>query len=225
MSKEDMKYNVDSIDLTEEELIECIKSKNYDAIIRSFAKVISKYTKDYDDDLRQELYVILIEKCNSENIRSWKNYLYGVIKKHAKMWKKYKYKFCNLTRRETDTYIKLKYKHDIKSKMTDEELFEFDKLQKKQEGCIPLHLYETTNCISDVNGNSYEMQYREKDLVDEIKKVLTNKEFEIFYMRSVMNDSLRDIASKVGMTHENVSLILKKCTDKLKNSKNIQEFM
>ena len=219
--EKDMKYNVDSIDLTEEELIECIKNKNYEAIIMSFAKVVSKYTKGYDDDLRQELYVALIAKCESKNILNWKNYLYGFIKRHANSLIKYKYKYGNLSKRETDRYLKLYHKLE---KTYAEEL-EFSDLEKKWNRSLPIHHVETMENITNICGNTYEMEFRDCNLIDEIKKILNDVEFSIFYMSSVMDKPLREIASNVHMSHENVSLIIKKCKEKLKNSKNIQQFI
>ena len=171
-NKKDMQYYIDSIDLTEEELRKHISNKNYDIVIRSFSKAISKYTKGYDEDLKQELYVALIEKCESKNITKWKNiikcknYLYGFIKRYAEMMIKYKYKYGNLSRRETDRYLELYHKET----KTHQEDLELELLEQKWNRNLPIHHLETTDCMMNVYGNSYEMQIKENNLIEEIKK-------------------------------------------------------
>ena len=216
----EMQYKVDSINLTKEELEEAIKNKDYDLIIKSFSKVVSKYTAGYGEDLKQEIYIKLIDEwINKEDVLDWKNYLYSRIKLHAKDLIKYEYKFKNLSKRETDKYIKL-----LSKAKTDDEKEELKLLEHKLNSHFPLHHYETNDCVMDVHGNSYDMEIKDHELIDEIKSILTDKEFDIFYMSSVMGYSVRDIAKKYNTSHETISKCIIKCKNTLKNDKNIKKF-
>ena len=100
--EKEMKYMVDSIDLTDEELKECIANKNYDAIIRSFSKVVSKYTKGYGEDLKQDIYVKIMDEWTKKgHVNSWKKYLYEAIKNKCREIIKYKYNYKHLTDRKS----------------------------------------------------------------------------------------------------------------------------
>ena len=216
-----MRYNVDSIHLTKEELDEAIKNKNYELIVRSFSKVVSKYTAGYGEDLKQDIYIKLIDEwINKEDVMDWKNYLYSRIKLHAKDLIKYNYKFKNLSKRETDKYIKL-----LGKDKTEEEKEELKLLEHKLNSHFPLHHYETNDCVMDVHGNSYDMEIKDHELIDEIKSILTEKEFDIFYMSTVMKYSTREIADKYKVSNKTIATNLIKIKEKLKNNEKIIKFL
>ena len=79
---------------------------------------------------------------------------------------------------------------------------------------------ETTNKISTEQSKIEEEKRWEKMIVDEALKSLSQKEREIVEMYYGFNGKIpmqmRDVASKKGMTFQNVSLIIKRAKEKLR---------
>lgn len=217
----DMKYNVDSIKLTEEELVDCIKEKRYDDIIKSFSKVIDMYVGyKYEDDIKQEIYLKLIEKwIHKTGIKSWKNYLFGCIKNKALQIIKYKYNYKHLSESQTKRLIYL----NSQEYLTKEESVERGELELKRDRFKPLHFCELDN-EEKSSSLCCEMSKVEEGIVDIIRKILNERDFDIFYSYVVKKDSLQYLGNKYGLTKEGVRLIIKKCKNTLKNDDDIKKY-
>ena len=69
----------------------------------------------------------------------------------------------------------------------------------------------------------YETEVDDNLLLNEIKSILSDKEFKIFYNYVVLNYTYAEIGNEIGVTKVSVKKIVDKCKDKLKNNNKIKK--
>lgn len=206
--EDEMIYNVKSIDITDEELVEYIKNKDYEKVVMSFSKVVSKYCHNrYGDDIKQEVYLKLLTSwVNKKNIKNWKAYLYSCIKNYSYKLIKYKYNYTNMTEKDANRLQQLNSKCDL----TEDEEIEMALLNNKRNIITSIDSsYDGMCCI-----DNFELYY----LLSTLKEIISNDEYDLIYMYYIDKYTYDEIGNKLDITKSAVKKKIDKIINKIKNN-------